>query len=814
MYLQPDIDQYNPGTYRSDRFLKALDPAYVSIDERSFEDLICQTAEFSRFLTYYNSHDMEDGNWQDFFRCIYHFAEDKESGGHVLFSSREEFDAIVADKPYLALLSAFLQMFKLEQDNLNGLTAKHLEYYYSTILRFARKKGVPGVVPLSVELNKNAGSAFIPKGSLFDAGKDEAGKSVKYRSKDDSIILETDVKFISCFFNATDGKTLLSHLGFSDSAVEIDRDKKFGVILSSPLFAVSESSTLFIDTDPALLASVEYTTLSGWKTVRKKAYGTGMTVLLDPLDISGYQPAVHGGEYRTSDPVLRLVLVDNSSFSSSLARFGTARILKEKKAGPSVAENVGAAYKEVFSKLKDSVRNSYSDVLQYMDKLTEDAKVSYLNLLSSSVDGIATPVISSSVQDEDTVIAGIRASFFTPFGLLDTKNGSVLSSLQRSIGAPVSGAVKMVFGVTGVPPGSSLDLFFKLDQTKCNINRQSSSKPTWSFWNGDAWESFKSVDIRKDSTYGLSQSGIIRLKIRDEAVLTHSGAMPGGYVWLCVDIRDFDVFPGIDSVETRVIEVEFDASSEGKPLLGTPLAAGTIQKPVPSIPGVKRVIQKYDGFPGTVPEDDKSFYSRVSERLRHKDRLWSIWDYEHMILESHPSLAAVKCIPSYKDGETAPGHITVMVLPDSGRIPQANPLKPSIGSRESGSIKELIARHASPFVEVSVVNPKYREIRVECSVKLLPDCVDAKVFEEIIRNRLVSYLSPWTGQEDISMVNNHNTSKIEHFIERMEDCVDFIRGFKVYVDNEECSGDIFPQRVDEMLTSVPAEEHTINIVNE
>jgi hypothetical protein len=68
----------------------------------------------------------------------------------------------------------------------------------------------------------------------------------------------------------------------------------------------------------------------------------------------------------------------------------------------------------------------------------------------------------------------------------------------------------------------------------------------------------------------------------------------------------------------------------------------------------------YPSFGGRVTEDNAEFYNRVSERLRHKDRAITIFDYERLVLESFPDIYRVKCIDHTDEGcELAPGHVLV-----------------------------------------------------------------------------------------------------------------------------------------------------------
>ncbi len=54
--------------------------------------------------------------------------------------------------------------------------------------------------------------------------------------------------------------------------------------------------------------------------------------------------------------------------------------------------------------------------------------------------------------------------------------------------------------------------------------------------------------------------------------------------------------------------------------------------------------QPFQSFDGKHAEVGKEFYTRVSERLRHKGRAITAWDYEHLVLDRFPGIYKVKCI--------------------------------------------------------------------------------------------------------------------------------------------------------------------------
>ena len=173
--------KYIKGSSQENRFPEELHNDYFKIDEREFDDLVVQSAKFSKFLKYYNEENNQDKDWQAFFESVY-------DGKGLNTENIKEMEANGNMPPHLALLFAFLKLFKREQDYLNTLTRRHLDYNYKDILGFNRATGCAGKEPEFFELNKNAKSALVPKGTILMAGNDENGKFVRRQMVVDFVV--------------------------------------------------------------------------------------------------------------------------------------------------------------------------------------------------------------------------------------------------------------------------------------------------------------------------------------------------------------------------------------------------------------------------------------------------------------------------------------------------------------------------------------------------------------------------------------------------------------------------------------------------
>ena len=71
------------GVSQAGRLLKALDPSYVQVDEKTLLDLLTFIKNYAAELTYYNKDNKQDGTWDVFFQknCV------------ILLADIEAFDA-------------------------------------------------------------------------------------------------------------------------------------------------------------------------------------------------------------------------------------------------------------------------------------------------------------------------------------------------------------------------------------------------------------------------------------------------------------------------------------------------------------------------------------------------------------------------------------------------------------------------------------------------------------------------------------------------------------------------------------------------
>jgi hypothetical protein len=139
---------------------------------------------------------------------------------------------------------------------------------------------------------------------------------------------------------------------------------------------------------------------------------------------------------------------------------------------------------------------------------------------------------------------------------------------------------------------------------------------------------------------------------------------------------------------------------------------------------VKKIEQPFTSFGGRTKEQNNDFYTRVSERLRHKNRAITIWDYERIILQNFTSVYKVKCLnhtryegTAVSVNEAAPGNVSLIVISNIRNKNAVDPLKPRTSLVVLDDIKEFIGKIRSPFINLYVYNPLFEEVKVKFNVR-------------------------------------------------------------------------------------------------
>jgi hypothetical protein len=92
---------------------------------------------------------------------------------------------------------------------MNGITARHLEFFYRRVLGFSPLAPRPDRAHLVIELKKGAARTALHPGHVFSAGKDASGVERLYAPLGETVLRHARVEALhSVFVDPADGSTV------------------------------------------------------------------------------------------------------------------------------------------------------------------------------------------------------------------------------------------------------------------------------------------------------------------------------------------------------------------------------------------------------------------------------------------------------------------------------------------------------------------------------------------------------------------------------------------------------------------------------
>ncbi|MEL7004246.1 MAG: hypothetical protein AAFN93_16115, partial [Bacteroidota bacterium] len=235
-------------------------------------------------------------------------------------------------------------------------------------------------------------------------------------------------------------------------------------------------------------------------------------------------------------------------------------------------------------------------------------------------------------------------------------------------------------GLSGLEPPSDVSLLFQVAEGSGEVSVESEVETIkWSYLTANGWQALSSGQVLTESTLNLQKSGIIAMSIGREAIKGSTQFIDAPELfWLrgSVSAESRQICKVIQ-LYTNATKVKYVIEEEGLQDIAL-LQPETITKLINKKAEVKKVIQPYASFDGRSEESDPSYYTRVCERIRHKNRQTTIYDYERSILQRFPEIYKVKCL-QHADAfsDVAPGNVTLLVISNLRNQNAANPLEPT-----------------------------------------------------------------------------------------------------------------------------------------
>lgn len=294
----------------------------------------------------------------------------------------------------------------------------------------------------------------------------------------------------------------------------------------------------------------------------------------------------------------------------------------------------------------------------------------------------------------------------------------------------------------------------------------------WAVLCDNKWKSLKD-DILTNSTGNFLNSGIIKFTIPREATLENT-RLPEGYIWIRAKMhKAYNAVCKVINIHAQAVLSTFENRSNELSHLNNGLLAETIKKLITRIPQVKGVSQPYTSFDGTPEESDESFYRRISERLRHKNRAITLWDYERLILQEFPEVFKVKCLnhthvpaenDTTQDSYVAAGYVTLIVVPDTINKNVFDIYQPRISKGLINKIRAFINELNTLHVTANIINPRYEEVKVALEAQFYKG-YDKIFYSKQLELDITKFLSPWafdTSTDIVFGVDLHKSVLIDY----------------------------------------------------
>jgi hypothetical protein len=405
---------------------------------------------------------------------------------------------------------------------------------------------------------------------------------------------------------------------------------------------------------------------------------------------------------------------------------------------------------------------------------------------SFAVNYTATTAIN--LQETDSILFNKRETNFyhlTPFGYTE-----ISKSLQTntSILPAYENEGELFIGLDNLLPSSTVKVLFQIADGTSNPLKEE-NEVDWYYLATNNWIKFEKVAVA-DATKNFTQSGIVTF-ILNEKINKGNHLFNSELSWIkAVVTNNSDAVCKLIAVQAQAVKATLQVDKTKGSWFKKILPANTISKMVIADAAIKKIAQPYESFEGRVPESSDQFYTRVSERLRHKKRAITAFDFERIVLEQFPSIYKAKCINhtglipgkvanTTKYSETIPGHVTIVTIPDLRHQAFKNPLKPYTSIGLLTNIKDYLSKITSPFVKLHVLNPKFEEVQFQFDVKITPP-LDETFYVKQLSLDIERFLCPWAFESGRAIEFGGKISKsvILNFIEERY-YVDYVLCFKM-----------------------------------
>ncbi|WP_163411031.1 hypothetical protein [Flavobacterium ajazii] len=136
--------------------------------------------------------------------------------------------------PDTTLLRSFIKILKIQQDQLNGISQKHLDFYYRDILKQTKLPALADNAFLCATLSKTDSVFNLPAGTLFNAGTDAQKNPIVFASQKNTALNPAAIVSVNTLYGQKQSNLTSYNLQpIQPTSIQKDED---GKIISWPTF--------------------------------------------------------------------------------------------------------------------------------------------------------------------------------------------------------------------------------------------------------------------------------------------------------------------------------------------------------------------------------------------------------------------------------------------------------------------------------------------------------------------------------------------------------------------------------------------------
>lgn len=358
---------------------------------------------------------------------------------------------------------------------------------------------------------------------------------------------------------------------------------------------------------------------------------------------------------------------------------------------------------------------------------------------------------AEAFKDPQESDGGLRLAHQYPFGCRRLYPGSDLRTI--SFMPPINPGAHLHIGLSQAGQGEELSLLFQLEERNFHHTLHDPGTVTYGYLQDDEWVELDAAAILSDTTNGFINSGIVRLKLPERLDLGNT-TWPAGLFWLRVSLhgaedmnpRAVAVLPQA-ALAARVPGSGPEVSTASGALTSFSLPPGSITNLARKVVGLQQVVQPFPSFSGRAVEQATAYYTRVSERLRHKKRPLTSLDIEQLVLQRFPSIAVVKCFgANNKHQGVYPGvDLQVVLIPKEGVTGSLHDEQPKVNLAMLFEVRKYLAGFSSPFINIEIGNPVYEKVKISCRIRLVDDRNGGSdgYYLKTLNGDIRRYFCPW-----------------------------------------------------------------------